>query len=225
MAPQQQQPKRPSVLWMRVCTGFITFLALLWRLIVWMWSILIIGIVVGVLGNALFTLLTTGKIDLTGTLTVIAWLYAHLSLCLTIVMLTLVITLCSYLAHRWRQRVIQEDKRAHDEALVVVARGVQRALDELNTKPPSLPPSPSVPATVNEDTTSPKELWNVPYRRNPFFTGREDLLKQLHDHLTSSSVAALTQAQAISGLGGSAKPRRPSSTPIATVLSTTQSCG
>src|SRR3989442_12801150 len=198
MAPQQQ-PKRPSVIWMRVSTGFISFLALLWRLILWMWSILIIGIVVGILGNAFFTLLTTGKINLTGTLTVITWLHVHLSLSLTILILTLVVTFCSYLAHRWRRRVTQENQRAHNEALVVVARGVQRALDELNTKPPSLPPSPSVPAPVNEDTTPPKELWNVPYRRNPFFTGREELLKQLHDNLTATKSAALTQAQAIRG--------------------------
>ena len=130
MAPQQQ-PKRPSIIWMRVSTDFVTFLALLWHLIVWMWSILIIGIVVGVLGNAFFTLLTTGKIDLTGTLTVIAWLYAHLSLCLTILILTLGITFCSYLAHRWRQGVIQEKQRDRDDSLVVIGRGVQRALDEL----------------------------------------------------------------------------------------------
>jgi hypothetical protein len=204
MAPQQQ-PKCPSVIWMRVSTGFVTFLALLWRFIVWIWGILIIGIVVGVLGNAFFTLLTTGKIDLTGTLTVIAWLYTHLSLCLTIVTLTLVITFCSYLAHRWRQRMTQENQRAHDEALVVVAKGVQRALDELNTKPSTLPSSPSPPVPENKDTTPPKVLWNVPYRRNPFFTGREELLKQLHENLTTTKAAALTQAQAISGLGGIGK--------------------
>jgi len=48
-------------------------------------------------------------------------------------------------------------------------------------------------------------LWNVPYRRNPFFTGREDLLKLLHDKLTTESAAALTQSQALSGLGGIGK--------------------
>ena len=45
--------------------------------------------------------------------------------------------------------------------------------------------------------------WNVPYRRNPFFTGRQDVLKRLHDTLTSDKAAALTQA--ISGLGGVGK--------------------
>jgi transcriptional regulator with XRE-family HTH domain len=48
-------------------------------------------------------------------------------------------------------------------------------------------------------------LWNVPYRRNPFFTGREDILMRLHETLTSGTTAALLQAQAISGLGGIGK--------------------
>jgi hypothetical protein len=48
-------------------------------------------------------------------------------------------------------------------------------------------------------------LWNVPYRRNPYFTGREDLLTRLHALLHSGKTAALTQPQAISGLGGIGK--------------------
>ncbi|MBI1924419.1 tetratricopeptide repeat protein [Candidatus Poribacteria bacterium] len=46
--------------------------------------------------------------------------------------------------------------------------------------------------------------WNVPYPRNPFFTGREDVLAQLRDALASGR-AALTQTHAISGLGGIGK--------------------
>ena len=48
-------------------------------------------------------------------------------------------------------------------------------------------------------------FWIVPYRRNLFFTGREDILTALHTLLTSNQTAALTQAQAISGLGGIGK--------------------
>src|SRR2546421_3363628 len=48
-------------------------------------------------------------------------------------------------------------------------------------------------------------IWSVPYRRNPFFTGREAVLQRLHQVLHSQAVAALTQAQAISGLGGIGK--------------------
>ncbi len=61
---------------------------------------------------------------------------------------------------------------------------------------------------------SPKELglvkneipfWNVPYRRNPFFTGRDDVLTQLHLMLEKEKSAALSQVYAITGLGGIGK--------------------
>ena len=45
--------------------------------------------------------------------------------------------------------------------------------------------------------------WNVPFQRNPYFTGREDVLEKLHNALKSDKAAAL--AQAISGLGGIGK--------------------
>jgi tetratricopeptide (TPR) repeat protein len=53
--------------------------------------------------------------------------------------------------------------------------------------------------------TSQVPLWNLLFRRNPFFTGREELLTRLHDQLNQSKTAALTQAQAISGMGGIGK--------------------
>src|SRR5260370_31240481 len=48
-------------------------------------------------------------------------------------------------------------------------------------------------------------IWNVPYRRNPFFTGREEILINLFQALNSSKRAALTQAKVISALGGIGK--------------------
>lgn len=57
-------------------------------------------------------------------------------------------------------------------------------------------------------------LWTVPYRPNPHFTGRDDLLEQLDRHLSlqedagdprTTRCAALTQPQAIWGLGGIGK--------------------
>lgn len=51
----------------------------------------------------------------------------------------------------------------------------------------------------------PPALWIVPYRRNPFFTGREALLQNLHNKLSKTKAMALTQAQAINGLGGIGK--------------------
>ncbi len=47
--------------------------------------------------------------------------------------------------------------------------------------------------------------WNVPHRRNPFFTGREDFLHTLHEQLNREHRMALTQSWAISGLGGIGK--------------------
>src|SRR5450755_2782500 len=56
-------------------------------------------------------------------------------------------------------------------------------------------------------------VWNVPYRRNPYFTGRDELLDRLNqqlssevqEHGTAMRRAALTQPQAIKGLGGIGK--------------------
>ncbi len=64
-----------------------------------------------------------------------------------------------------------------------------------------------------EGRTERSSIWNVPYRRNPHFTGRDDLLDRLHQHLsptvqddpTTTRRAALTQPQAIKGLGGIGK--------------------
>jgi tetratricopeptide (TPR) repeat protein len=48
-------------------------------------------------------------------------------------------------------------------------------------------------------------LWNVPYQRNPFFTGREDILNRLHRALHTEHSVALSQPQGITGLGGIGK--------------------
>src|SRR5437764_14639520 len=47
--------------------------------------------------------------------------------------------------------------------------------------------------------------WNVPFRRNPFFTGREPIVAQVHSLLHAGKTAALSQPPAISGLGGIGK--------------------
>jgi tetratricopeptide (TPR) repeat protein len=51
----------------------------------------------------------------------------------------------------------------------------------------------------------PERVWMVPYRRNPFFTGRDELLTRLHDRFVEDRAAVLTQGQAIHGLGGIGK--------------------
>src|SRR2546429_5762579 len=47
--------------------------------------------------------------------------------------------------------------------------------------------------------------WNIPFRRNPFFTGREPIVTQVHSLLHAGKTAALSQPPAISGLGGIGK--------------------
>jgi hypothetical protein len=47
--------------------------------------------------------------------------------------------------------------------------------------------------------------WNVPYQRNPFFTGREEVIKQLYEALRTGQEAGMAQPQALSGLGGIGK--------------------
>lgn len=59
--------------------------------------------------------------------------------------------------------------------------------------------APTMPPAI------PEPVWNVPYRRNPFFTGRSLILDSLYATLTSHRTAASTQALAISGLGGIGK--------------------
>lgn len=65
--------------------------------------------------------------------------------------------------------------------------------------PPSEPTQPK--------TQTPK-LFNVPIPRNPFFTGRSDILTKLHEALHESHEIAVTpskKATALSGLGGVGK--------------------
>src|SRR6476660_1404240 len=48
-------------------------------------------------------------------------------------------------------------------------------------------------------------LCNVPYQRNPLFTGREEHLQTLHCYLSMDQVVAPTQSYAVYGLGGIGK--------------------
>lgn len=58
---------------------------------------------------------------------------------------------------------------------------------------------------LDASLTSPFPHWSVPYRRNPFFTGRKAFLDTLHRLLCAKRAAALTQSYALHGLGGIGK--------------------
>jgi tetratricopeptide (TPR) repeat protein len=59
--------------------------------------------------------------------------------------------------------------------------------------------------TETPDKHSPELIENVPYARNPYFTGRNTILHNLHEALSKNSITAITQGYAISGLGGIGK--------------------
>lgn len=64
------------------------------------------------------------------------------------------------------------------------------------------------PAAISSSTTRANEeiasIWHLPYRRNPFFIGRDETLQTLHAAFNPDG-PALTQALAICGLGGIGK--------------------
>jgi tetratricopeptide (TPR) repeat protein len=93
-----------------------------------------------------------------------------------------------------------------DEALLNVAQGIRKAVQDLRARRAAmLSSAPTTTASHTGPLAPTSMLWNVPFPRNPFFTGRETILTDLHRTLTSNQRAAITQPQAISGLGGIGK--------------------
>ncbi len=80
-----------------------------------------------------------------------------------------------------------------DEAFLEVTRGIRKAIEAWIT--PSISPHHSFS----------DQYWNVPYQRNPYFTGQETTLTHLHRQFRADKSAASIQTQAISGLGGIGK--------------------
>src|SRR5260221_6757256 len=88
-----------------------------------------------------------------------------------------------------------------DDAFTDVVKGIRKAIEDLNANGATLPRV--LDTTLVESIPMP--LWNVPCRRNSYLTGQEAILQKLHTTLKSDMAAALTQPQAISGLGGIGK--------------------
>src|SRR5262249_19903947 len=91
--------------------------------------------------------------------------------------------------------------RNRDAAFSNIVDGIRQVVKELT------------PFSEQRPHTSQSQVWNVPYLRNPHFTGRDELLERLdrqlllttQDDPTNMRRAALTQPQAIKGLGGIGK--------------------
>ena len=58
---------------------------------------------------------------------------------------------------------------------------------------------------VNGTATENPRLWGVPYRRNPFFTGREETLQHMHDYFFLAKEGNHPFPLALCGLGGVGK--------------------
>lgn len=95
-------------------------------------------------------------------------------------------------------------------------QGIEALLQALHSQQhqislPASPPSTnaSTVGTLKSSGSQPElpapHPWNVPFGRNPFFTGRSELLERLHEQLSHSRSAALNQSAALSGLGGIGK--------------------
>ncbi len=84
--------------------------------------------------------------------------------------------------------------RNKDTALADVAAGIRRAIVE------DLPQ-----LTASALRAALPKIWNVPYPRNPFFLGRDNELLRIRQNLQIGQAMALSQPQAISGLGGIGK--------------------
>jgi len=83
--------------------------------------------------------------------------------------------------------------RSKDRALADIVAGIRRVIEDVPLLAASAPRA-ALPV-----------IWNIPYPRNPFFLGRDDELIQLRSHLQAGQATALSQPQAISGLGGIGK--------------------
>ena len=92
---------------------------------------------------------------------------------------------------------------SHDDAFLDVVLGIRKAIDDLTN--PGKTANPSLASGTTSSGKTRMSIWNVPYQRNPLFTGREEVLKRLYQALRAGKTAALAQPQAISGLGGIGK--------------------
>ncbi len=107
--------------------------------------------------------------------------------------------------------------RSQGDGFVEVAKGLREVIKELPAPSPlptiydvsaSSPTSPKSANAFEENQSEEPELgpvWNVPVSRNPFFTGRDQLLQHLHEMFTTDSPSGVRQPVVLSGIGGMGK--------------------
>lgn len=91
---------------------------------------------------------------------------------------------------------------------VLNAKMKEKSLSSTSTNPPTnedpdSSPVQILPSDLEQETKN--TISNVPYSRNPRFTGREDKLKQIREALLLDNTVAVSQPVAVCGLGGIGK--------------------
>ena len=94
-------------------------------------------------------------------------------------------------------------RKESKEAKAFLLQELRHVLEESPRTPKQAPGFPGEDKSEPRYPGSYPEGWNIP-RRNPNFTGRDQLLQDLHSSLTGGNRTALTQ-QALHGLGGIGK--------------------
>lgn len=104
---------------------------------------------------------------------------------------------------RWEQGVTTPHSYFREKLCTLFRKSAEEL--GLLANDPSLEAHPLETALPRSFSHGPSGLWSVPYPRNPCFTGREEILSKLQETLTTRQTAALSQVQALSGLGGIGK--------------------
>jgi tetratricopeptide (TPR) repeat protein len=108
--------------------------------------------------------------------------------------------------------LVDQDEQTARETLLQAIKQERRK----PSSPPAFPSTPLTPAasSVPAAAQSPAlpsfpgalpAVWNIPYPRNPYFTGREELLHRLAASLRAGETVGISQPQAVHGLGGVGK--------------------
>ncbi len=108
-------------------------------------------------------------------------------------------------------------RHSYEEGINALVQALHRQQDQTTSTASSASTSPSATGAlpsrqehvgaqlITPSKPEAERPWNVPFARNPFFTGRSQLLERLHAQFSRSPSGALTQSYALSGLGGIGK--------------------
>ena len=96
---------------------------------------------------------------------------------------------------------LEKDIQATEQQWQALTREINQLEQQLALAPNRTMPN-ALPETPRPDQL---RIWNLPFAHNPYFTGRDPELIQLHAQLQQSNTAAIGQTRSISGLGGIGK--------------------